>query len=101
MVNKFQISGFKCFQSNSFDIDKITVLTGANGTGKSSFIQALLIVRLAIERNLTKPKDHDYLLFEHINDIFIEKSWRDALVPLNNGYQLNLGTVGFPKNRTV
>lgn len=93
MINKFGISGFKCFKNQSFDIDKITILTGANGTGKSSFIQALLIVRLAIERNLTKSKDQDYLLFDKKKGQYFGNFWKGELVPLNNGYQLKLGTI--------
>jgi predicted ATPase len=84
MNTKLEISGFKCFIKDTFELNNITLLTGSNGTGKSSLIQALLLVRLAIEKNLRHHKDADFLLSEQ---------WNDLLIPLNNGYQLQLGTV--------
>ena len=52
MEIKLKISGFKCFSEDEFLLRDVTVLTGSNGAGKSSLIQALLLTRLAIEKNL-------------------------------------------------
>lgn len=41
------ISGFKCFTDSQFELNKITLLTGANASGKSSVIQALLLLKSA------------------------------------------------------
>lgn len=38
-----RLKGFKCFVDNEFDLHGLTLLTGANATGKSSLIQALLL----------------------------------------------------------
>ncbi len=84
METKLKISGFKCFSGDEFNLKKITVLTGSNGAGKSSLIQALLLTRLAIEKNLRHHNANDYLLSEE---------WNDLLVPLNDGYMLKLGTI--------
>lgn len=84
METKLKIAGFKCFNDNNFVLKDITLLTGSNGTGKSSLIQALLLVRLSIEKNLRHHRDKDYLLSEE---------WNDMLIPLNNGYQLMLGNI--------
>lgn len=39
------IKGFKCFVDSTFELNKVTLLTGANASGKSSVIQALLLLK--------------------------------------------------------
>lgn len=43
----FEIKGFKCFDSVSLPLNKLTVLCGKNSAGKSTIIQALLLYRSA------------------------------------------------------
>jgi predicted ATPase len=83
MKNKFKISGFKCFENEAFELKNLTILCGNNGTGKSSLIQALLLIRLAIESNLLDSTNNDYKA----------KKWKGVLTPLNLGYGLSLGTI--------
>ena len=45
MLKQLAIKNFKCFQSQLFDLSGVNVLTGLNGSGKSSFIQSLLLLR--------------------------------------------------------
>ena len=45
MISQLQIRNFKSIQNADLDLGKITVLTGANNSGKSSFIYALLVLR--------------------------------------------------------
>lgn len=45
MVNSLHIKNFKCFENQRFELGNLTLLTGLNGTGKSSVIQALLLLR--------------------------------------------------------
>ncbi|MCC9706889.1 DUF3696 domain-containing protein [Streptomyces sp. MNU76] len=47
MITSLEIRGFKRFQSESFELRPLTVLTGVNGGGKSTVIQSLLLARLA------------------------------------------------------
>lgn len=82
-IVKYKISGFKCFVNKTFQLRDITLLTGSNGTGKSSFIQALLLIRSAIERNCADSKSADY----------INKVWKNTSIPLNGPFLLNLGSV--------
>lgn len=79
---KYSIEGFKCFLKSDFELKKITVLTGANGSGKSSVIQSMLLLRLGIERNLGSHELSD----------FTGNTWVGKETPLNLGYKLNLGT---------
>lgn len=51
----FHISGFKCFADNHFELNKVTLLTGANASGKSSVIQALLLLKAASENVSSSP----------------------------------------------
>lgn len=43
------INGFKCFVDKHFEFSNLTLLTGANASGKSSVIQALLLLKYASE----------------------------------------------------
>lgn len=47
---KFHIERFKCFRKASVPLNRLTVLCGTNGSGKSSIIQALLLYRSAVLR---------------------------------------------------
>ncbi len=75
MKTNYNIQGFKCFQDSTFELNKLTVLTGANGSGKSSVIQSLLLLKQSLT---TQEK------------LFIEDKC-EAKVLLNGEYSLNLG----------
>ena len=45
MLRKIKLSNFKCFQSLELNCTPLTLLCGLNGMGKSSVIQALLVLR--------------------------------------------------------
>ncbi|WP_341228320.1 DUF3696 domain-containing protein [uncultured Arcticibacterium sp.] len=45
MIKKIQIQNFKCFLNTSIEFNELTVLAGANGVGKSTIIQAMLLLR--------------------------------------------------------
>jgi predicted ATPase len=47
VITSLEIRGFKRFESESFGLRPLTVLTGVNGGGKSTVIQSLLLARLA------------------------------------------------------
>jgi predicted ATPase len=48
MIETIRLLNFKRFRDSSFEFGSLTVLTGRNGTGKSSLIQALLLTRSAL-----------------------------------------------------
>lgn len=73
----FNISGFKCFLKSTFELNNLTVLTGANASGKSSVIQSLLLIRAGEDNsdiNLSDSKygfdmgDKDSLINEGVED---------------------------------
>ena len=45
MLRKIKLSNFKCFQNLELNCAPLTLLCGLNGMGKSSVIQALLVLR--------------------------------------------------------
>jgi len=44
MLNSIHIKGFKCFDSVQLMLKNLTLLTGVNSSGKSSFIQSILLL---------------------------------------------------------
>lgn len=54
MLSKIELENFKCFQGRTaFPLSKLTLLTGVNGCGKSTFLQSLLLMRQSIEHSHT------------------------------------------------
>lgn len=49
MIRSLHIENFKCFRRCDFEIRPLTLLAGFNGSGKSSFLQAFLLMRQAFE----------------------------------------------------
>ncbi len=47
MISNLRIERFKCFEDVNITFGKITLFAGINGTGKSTVIQALLLLRQA------------------------------------------------------
>lgn len=55
MIRQLNLHNFKCFSTQSIKFRALTLLTGANATGKSTVIQALLLLRQAfIAGDLTR-----------------------------------------------
>ncbi|GBQ42661.1 AAA family ATPase [Komagataeibacter europaeus] len=75
MITDIHIEGFKYFLSDRVKIAPLTVLTGLNGSGKTSLIQAIL------------------LLCAHTRT-------KDTTVPLNGPYGLELGTADDVLNKS-
>ncbi len=49
MITKLGIQGFKCFKDQEIKLGRLTLLAGANATGKSTVIQALLLLRQSVK----------------------------------------------------
>ena len=49
MLTKISLTHFKCFERLDLDCSPLTLLCGINGMGKSSVIQALLVLRQSFE----------------------------------------------------
>jgi len=44
MINKIHIQGFKCFDNEEFTLTPLTLLSGLNSSGKSTFLQAVRLM---------------------------------------------------------
>ena len=48
MINSIRIQNFKCFEDETIPLKSLTVLSGVNGMGKSSFLQSFLLLRQSL-----------------------------------------------------
>lgn len=88
-MDTLKIQNFKCFIDIEIPIKPLTIFAGANGNGKSTAIQALLLLRQTLEENY-------HLNTEIINtqpDITYSK------VSLNNKYLQSLGNSSYITNQ--
>lgn len=79
-----KIRQFKCFKDISVPIANLTVMAGANGVGKSTSIQSLLLLRQTIEQCTTLGSSHYNLL----------ENWKNTLTSLNEYFCLAIGNTG-------
>ena len=52
MLTSLRIRNFKCFEDEAFSLSPLTLLSGLNSTGKSTVLQALLLLRQSYLTNL-------------------------------------------------
>src|SRR4051812_17743764 len=45
MVNSVVLRNFKCFKQHSFSLGQLSLFTGLNSAGKSTLLQALILLR--------------------------------------------------------
>ncbi len=88
-MNLLSILNFKCFTETQIPLNRLTVMAGANGNGKSTAIQALLLLRKTIEENFKYGKTNYEVQTDTLN----------ANVALNEGYLLTLGNSSYVTNR--
>lgn len=74
MIRLLRLQNFKCFEEQSLDFRALTLLTGLNGTGKSSVFQSLLLLRQSYQQGLLR----DYALALN-GDLAHIGTGRDAL----------------------
>ncbi|NJP05165.1 MAG: DUF3696 domain-containing protein [Chloroflexaceae bacterium] len=51
MITELHLTNFKCFENQIIALKHLTLLSGLNGMGKSTVIQALLLLRQSYERD--------------------------------------------------
>ena len=81
MVDSLHIENFKCFENQHFELGNLTLLTGLNGTGKSSVIQSLLLLRQSHQHRFLQDGglllNGDLIQLGTAQDIFFEKATND------------------------
>jgi len=66
-MKKLHIEKFKCFRNVDIPLNQLTVFVGANGYGKSSSIQSILLLKKAIDSNIDFRNDIKYI---YLNDVY-------------------------------
>ena len=74
MIKNIQVKNFKCFEKISVDCAELNLFTGVNGMGKSTLIQAVLLLRQMLEKKDIHGKNYiplngHYVSLGKINDI--------------------------------
>lgn len=106
MLEKLTITGFKSIKElNDFELKKINVLIGANGAGKSNFIDFFRMLRAMLEFEIPELKEPSLTAFienkggmENVlfngpkitDNIYTELIFNDGL----NGYRFGLSLTG-------
>ncbi|MET2869748.1 DUF3696 domain-containing protein [Exiguobacterium profundum] len=62
MIKEINIIGFKCFENENLILAKSNLLLGSNSSGKSTFIQAILLSKMLIENNKVDLNNNFYNL---------------------------------------
>src|SRR5579859_5192650 len=52
MIGSVRLQNYKCFEDQLLGFKALTLFSGLNGTGKSSVLQALLLLRQSFQQNL-------------------------------------------------
>ncbi|KPQ32039.1 MAG: hypothetical protein HLUCCO16_20815 [Phormidium sp. OSCR] len=52
MIQRLRLQNFKCFEDQSLTFRNLTLLSGLNSSGKSSILQALLLLRQSYQQDL-------------------------------------------------
>ncbi len=89
MISSIKIVNFKCFEDQKIGLKPLTLLSGLNGMGKSSLLQALLLLRQSFQQELL-DKTGLALNGELVNigtaqDALYEDAEKDII-----GFELNL-----------
>ncbi len=83
MIKQLHLKNFKCFESQMIGLNNLTVLTGLNGMGKSSVLQALLVLRQSFLKNLLPTTglglNGDFVQMGTAKDVLYEYAHEDEL----------------------
>jgi predicted ATPase len=54
IISRLHLRNFKCFEDQRFELGQMTLLSGLNGTGKSSVIQSLVLLRQSYQQGILR-----------------------------------------------
>lgn len=104
---RLNIRGFKCFTDATFELDKLTLLTGANASGKSSVVQALLLLKAASEGEeslgVVRLNDTRYAFDFGTPDSLMNNEWKEdkVTIAIAEGVTMDFDGGQQKQNRTL
>lgn len=76
MICSMHIRNFKCFEDQPFELGRLTLLSGLNGTGKSSVLQSLVMLRQSHQQRFLQNAglllNGDLIRLGKAQDVFYE-----------------------------
>lgn len=88
MLKRVGFDNFKCLSGKTFDLDKVNVFTGYNGRGKSSVMQAILMLSQSVRKD-----DMNSLSHLHVNGDFVKLGDFDELLSDPDKYKFSLDMI--------
>src|SRR5690554_3734707 len=87
MIKELQIKNFKCFQDSPlFNFEKLNLLTGINGRGKSSLLQTFLILSQSARKNSALKQlliNDEFVQLGNFDDIKNSETTREKNIKFN------------------
>ena len=91
MIEELQLKNFKCFRdSETFEFSKLNLLTGINGRGKSSLLQAITLLSQSAWKNIFLDKlifNDDLVELGNFDDIKNSDTPRNENIEFNFKFQ--------------
>lgn len=83
MIKNIKVKNFKCFKDIKIPANNITMLTGINGTGKSTVLQSLVLLKQSYikksDMNMLYLNDEDYIRLGNAEDILNASAEEDEI----------------------
>lgn len=83
MIHKIMLKNFKCFDEIEIPLNNLTILAGSNGSGKSTIIQAMLLLSQSYKKNHNwnfMEFVGEYIYLGYSNDVMNEFNEDDSLI---------------------
>ena len=96
MLRTLRLQNYKCFEDQQIEFKTLTLLSGLNGTGKSSVIQSLLLLRQSYQQQLLRETglalNGELVHIGTAKDALFESAKEDVI-----GFELSSGDRRFRK----
>lgn len=82
MITGLELKNFKCFENICMDLKNVNIFTGVNGVGKSTVIQALLLLRQSFMANQESGRlllNGKYAEMGNSQDVVYDKAQEDLV----------------------
>src|ERR1700680_3031983 len=108
MIGAVRLQNYKCFEDQLLEFKSLTLLSGLNGTGKSSIIQSLLLLRQSFQQNLLRTTglalNGDLIHIGTAKDALFEGAKKDMIcfdLTLRNGVTKNAWRFNYDREADV